>query len=113
MKKHPGLFLAGQLSGVEGYVESAAMGLLAGINAVQLATDKLITVPPPATAFGALVHHLTESEPAHFQPSNINFGLFPPLQKKIKKRDRGKFRSDQALTLLEEWKIKVNQDFAI
>jgi len=113
MKKRPGLFLAGQLSGVEGYVESAAMGLLAGINAVQLATDKVITVPPPATAFGALIHHLTESEPAHFQPSNINFGLFPPLQKKIKKRDRGKFRSDQALTLLEEWKIKVNQDFAI
>lgn len=113
MKKHPGLFLAGQLSGVEGYVESAAMGLLAGINAVQLAIGKEITVPPPATAFGALIHHLTESDPAHFQPSNVNFGLFPPLQKKIKKRDRGKFRSDQALTLLEEWKKKVHQDFAI
>jgi methylenetetrahydrofolate--tRNA-(uracil-5-)-methyltransferase len=112
MKKRPGLFLAGQLSGVEGYVESAAMGLLAGINAVHLAADKEMTVPPPATAFGALIHHLTESDPAHFQPSNVNFGLFPPLQKKIKKRDRGKFRSDQALTLLEEWKKKVCQDIA-
>lgn len=110
MKKRPGLFLAGQLSGVEGYVESAAMGLLAGINAVRLATDKEMTVPPPATAFGALIHRLTESEPAHFQPSNVNFGLFPPLQKKMKKRDRGKFRSDQALFLLEEWRQRVCQE---
>ncbi len=104
MKKRPGLFLAGQLSGVEGYVESSAMGLLAGINAARLATAMDMAVPPPATALGALIHHLTESDPAHFQPSNVNFGLFPPLQKKMKKRDRGKFRSDQALTLLEEWK---------
>ncbi len=104
MKQYPGLFLAGQLSGVEGYVESAAMGLLAGINAACLATGQEITVPPQATAFGALVHHLTESDPAHFQPSNVNFGLFPVLQKKMKKRDRGKFRSAQALILLEEWK---------
>ena len=104
MKKRPGLFLAGQLSGVEGYVESSAMGLLAGINAARLATGKDMAVPPPATALGALIHHLTESDPSHFQPSNVNFGLFPPLQKKMKKRDRGKFRSDQALTLLDEWK---------
>ncbi len=104
MKKRPGLFLAGQLSGVEGYVESSAMGLLAGINAARLATAMDMAVPPPATALGALIHHLTESDPAHFQPSNVNFGLFPPLQKKMKKRDRGKFRSDQALTLLEDWK---------
>ncbi|MEA2114435.1 MAG: methylenetetrahydrofolate--tRNA-(uracil(54)-C(5))-methyltransferase (FADH(2)-oxidizing) TrmFO [Thermodesulfobacteriota bacterium] len=112
MKKRPGLFLAGQLSGVEGYVESAAMGLLAGINAVHLATDKEMTVPPPATAFGSLIRHLTESEPADFQPSNVNFGLFPPLQKKMKKRDRGKFRSDQALFLLEEWRQRVCQEIA-
>ena len=104
MKKRPGLFLAGQLSGVEGYVESSAMGLLAGINAARLVTGQTMAVPPPATALGALLHHLTESDPAHFQPSNVNFGLFPPLQKKMKKRDRGKFRSDQALTLLAEWK---------
>ena len=107
MKKRPGLFLAGQLSGVEGYVESAAMGLLAGINAARLSVGRDIAVPPPATALGALIHHLTASDPANFQPSNVNFGLFPPLQKKIKKRDRGKFRSDQALTLLEEWKKEV------
>jgi len=104
IKKHPGLFLAGQLSGVEGYVESTAMGLLAGINAAHLVDGRNMVVPPPATALGALIHHLTDSDPAHFQPSNVNFGLFPPLQKKMKKRDRGKFRSDQALNLLAEWK---------
>jgi methylenetetrahydrofolate--tRNA-(uracil-5-)-methyltransferase len=104
MKKRPGLFLAGQLSGVEGYVESSAMGLLAGINAACLVTGRNMVAPPPATALGALIHHLTRSDPAHFQPSNVNFGLFPVLEKKMKKRDRGKFRSDQALTLLTEWK---------
>ena len=103
MKKSPGLFLAGQLSGVEGYVESAAMGLLAGINASALAVDRSISPPPPATALGALIHHLTESDPARFQPSNVNFGLFPPLQKKMKKRERGKARAEQALILLRHW----------
>ena len=103
MKKQPGLFLAGQLSGVEGYVESTAMGLLAGINAARMAAGKGTAVPPPATALGALIHHLTQSDPTHFQPSNVNFGLFPPLQKKMKKRDRGKFRSDLALRLLTDW----------
>ena len=104
MKKRPGLFLAGQLSGVEGCVESSAMGMLEGLTDVRLVTGQTMAVPPPATALGALLHHLTESDPAHFQPSNVNFGLFPPLQKKMKKRDRGKFRSDQALTLLADWK---------
>jgi len=106
MKRRPGLFLAGQLSGVEGYVESAAMGLLAGINAVRLSNKKEMLVPPPATALGALIHHLTESDSARFQPSNVNFGLFPPLEKKMKKRERGRFRSEKALMLLEDWKRK-------
>ncbi len=103
MKKRPGLFLAGQLSGVEGYVESTAMGLLAGINAARLVQDKTMAVPPPVTALGALIHHLTESVPANFQPSNVNFGLFPPLEKRMKKRDRGQYRAELALTALESW----------
>ncbi len=107
MKKRPGLFLAGQLSGVEGYVESTAMGLLAGINAACLVAEKSIIPPPPATALGALIHHLTETEPKRFQPSNVNFGLFPPLQKKMRKRDRGSFRAEQALGLLEEWQQEM------
>lgn len=109
MKSRPGLFLAGQLSGVEGYVESAAMGLLAGINASQLVLADTIIPPPPDTALGALIHHLTASDPAHFQPSNVNFGLFPPLQKKMKKRDRGKVRAKNALTKLGYWQNKFDK----
>ncbi len=109
MKKRPRLFLAGQLSGVEGYVESTAMGLLAGINATCLLSERAIIPPPPATALGALIHHLTATEPKRFQPSNVNFGLFPPLQKKMRKRDRGQFRAKQALGLLEEWQQEMER----
>lgn len=107
VKKRPGLFLAGQLAGVEGYVESAAMGLLAGINAARLTAGQAMAVPPAGTALGALIRHLTQSDPAHFQPSNVNFGLFPPLSKKIRKRNRGEYRAELALNLLEEWKREL------
>ena len=103
MKKHHTLFLAGQLSGVEGYVESAAMGLLAGMNSARLALEKELVVPPPETAHGALIHHLTDSDPKHFQPSNINFGLFPPLEQKMRKRERGQYRAEKALRALAGW----------
>ena len=100
----PGLFVAGQLSGVEGYIESAAMGLLAGINSGRLALDHELSVPPPATAHGALIGHLTNSDPIHFQPSNVNFGLFPPLSgKKIPKKERGRIRAELALAQMREW----------
>ncbi|WP_417912923.1 methylenetetrahydrofolate--tRNA-(uracil(54)-C(5))-methyltransferase (FADH(2)-oxidizing) TrmFO [Candidatus Electronema sp. TJ] len=104
MKKRPGLFLAGQLSGVEGYVESAATGLLAGINAARLALGQTMAAPPSGTALCALIRHLTETDPAHFQPSNVNFGLFPPLLGRVRKKDRGGRRAELALRLLEEWK---------
>lgn len=103
MKKRPGLFLAGQLSGVEGYVESAAMGLLAGLHAASCLQGKVLQVPPAVTAHGALVRHLTDSEPRRFQPSNVNFGLFPPLEKKLRKKDRGRLRADLALAAMDGW----------
>lgn len=105
-KIRPDLLLAGQLSGVEGYVESAAMGLLAGINAARLVKDLAPVVPPRETALGSLVNHLTESDPARFQPSNINFGLFPPWEKKIRKKFRGQERAERALTALEKWQVE-------
>jgi methylenetetrahydrofolate--tRNA-(uracil-5-)-methyltransferase len=77
---HPQFFLAGQISGVEGYVESAAMGLLAGINAARQVQSKEPVTPPRATALGALVQHLTNTATRDFQPMNVNFGLFPPWQ---------------------------------
>ncbi len=103
MRKHPQIFIAGQLSGVEGYIESAAMGLLAGINSGRCATDQAPIIPPKTTALGALISHLTESSPKRFQPSNVNFGLFPPLQKKIPKKFRGGVRAEQALKDLQAW----------
>ena len=86
---YPQIFLAGQISGVEGYVESAAMGLLAGINAArQMLAQPLIT-PPRETAMGALIGHLTNTSTKNFQPMNVNFGLFSPLEGRIPKKLRG------------------------
>ncbi|MBW6520438.1 MAG: methylenetetrahydrofolate--tRNA-(uracil(54)-C(5))-methyltransferase (FADH(2)-oxidizing) TrmFO [Desulfoarculaceae bacterium] len=114
LKSRPDLFLAGQLSGVEGYVESTAMGLLAGINASRMVTGKPLVVPPPETALGALITHLTQSDPQHFQPSNVNFGLFPPWDQKeaqkpgqkipkMGKQLRGELRAGTALEALAAW----------
>jgi methylenetetrahydrofolate--tRNA-(uracil-5-)-methyltransferase len=101
--RRPDLFLAGQLSGVEGYIESAAMGQLAGINAARLIQGKPLVVPPKETALGALVCHLTESDPKRFQPSNVNFGLFPAWEKKIRKKFRGEERASRSFAALDAW----------
>jgi len=102
-KARPNLLLAGQLSGVEGYVESAAMGLLAGINAARIFTGQEGLIPPADTALGSLIGHLTRTEAKHFQPSNINFGLFPPWERKIPKRIRAQMRMETALSSLQRW----------
>jgi methylenetetrahydrofolate--tRNA-(uracil-5-)-methyltransferase len=79
LKNRSSVFIAGQLVGVEGYTESAAAGGLAGINAARLLQRRPLVVPPDTTAHGALVKFLSASDPRHFQPTNINYGLFPPL----------------------------------
>ena len=101
--KRPDLLPAGQITGVEGYVESTAIGLLAGLNAARLANAESPVVPPPVTAMGALIAHLTNRDVKHFQPSNINFGLFKKLGKKIPKRFRGEHYAERALKALEKW----------
>ncbi len=103
VKSHPDLFLAGQLSGVEGYVESAAMGILAGINGTRMIKGLTPITPPQNTAMGALISHLTQADPKHFQPSNVNFGLFPPWKKKVPKKLRGQKRAETALAALKRW----------
>jgi len=80
LKAAPHIFVAGQLSGVEGYIESAASGLIAGINSGRLALGKDPLVFPEETALGALLHYITATDPKHFQPMNITFGLLPPLE---------------------------------
>lgn len=103
VKSRPDLFLAGQLAGVEGYVESAAMGILAGINGAKMALGRKLVTPPEDTALGSLINHLTQTDPKRFQPSNINFGLFPPWKKKVPKKLRGQKRAETALAALEKW----------
>ncbi len=103
LQKNKNIFLAGQISGVEGYVESTAMGLMAGINAALLAGGKEMIVPPNATAHGALINHITESNPESFQPMNINFGLFPALSRKTPRKKRGQLYAEGALAALEIW----------
>jgi methylenetetrahydrofolate--tRNA-(uracil-5-)-methyltransferase len=101
--QHPNTFLAGQISGVEGYVESSAMGLLAGINAARRARGLVLLTPPPTTAHGALIAHLTNTATRDFQPMNVNFGLFPPLSRRIPKKHRGAAYAERALKDLTAW----------
>lgn len=82
------LFFAGQFTGVEGYTESIATGLLAGINLARRLGGRPATVPPPTTMLGALYRYLREADPAHFQPMNANFGLLDPLGGKVRKDDK-------------------------
>jgi methylenetetrahydrofolate--tRNA-(uracil-5-)-methyltransferase len=103
LQKNKNIFLAGQISGVEGYVESTAMGLTAGINAAFLAGGKEMIVPPNTTAHGALINHITESNPESFQPMNVNFGLFPALSRKMPRKKRGQLYAEGALAALEIW----------
>jgi methylenetetrahydrofolate--tRNA-(uracil-5-)-methyltransferase len=106
LKTRPALRFAGQITGVEGYVESAAIGLLAGRFAAAEALDEMLAPPPPTTAFGALLAHITSgADSRSFQPMNVNFGLFPdlPKDKKIRGKDRKKMMAHRALADLESW----------
>ncbi|MGH7369255.1 MAG: methylenetetrahydrofolate--tRNA-(uracil(54)-C(5))-methyltransferase (FADH(2)-oxidizing) TrmFO [Candidatus Methylomirabilaceae bacterium] len=95
----PGVFIAGQLTGVEGYLESAGTGLLAGLNAVRLLRGEVPIVLPPTTALGSLIRHICRADPRTFQPMNVNFGLLPPLATPIgAKRDRRRALVDRALS---------------
>ncbi|HZK77491.1 MAG TPA: FAD-dependent oxidoreductase, partial [Gemmatimonadaceae bacterium] len=98
------LLFAGQITGVEGYTESSATGLLAGINLSRLLTGSDIELPPPVTMTGALYRYLREADPEHFQPMNANFGLLDDLPEKIrdKKKKREMF-AERALSAMSDW----------
>lgn len=111
-KKFPHIKFAGQITGVEGYVESAAMGLLAGIFTAFELSGKTFTTPDATTAIGSLLNHITkgyneargqEVEKTSFQPMNVNFGLFLPLEEKTRKTDRKTAYSQRALQNLQQW----------
>ena len=92
------------MTGVEGYVESAGSGLLAGINAAKLALDEELIVLPPETALGSMARYITEADPKNFQPMNVNFGLFPNLEKKVRdKKERTEQLANRALTTIQNF----------
>jgi len=104
LKGFENVFIAGQISGVEGSIESAAMGLAAGIFAVRLLRGQTSVPAPRETAIGSLIHHITSADGRTFQPMNVNFGLFPPLGKKVRRKDRGRFYAERALEAMKKWK---------
>jgi methylenetetrahydrofolate--tRNA-(uracil-5-)-methyltransferase len=110
LKAHPNIMIAGQLSGVEGYTESIASGMLAGRYAASLAQGRIPTPAPRASANGSLTHYITHSETKKFQPANITFDLLPPLEedlrKKIRdKKERHRIQCERALAAWTTWLI--------
>ncbi|MFO7983908.1 MAG: methylenetetrahydrofolate--tRNA-(uracil(54)-C(5))-methyltransferase (FADH(2)-oxidizing) TrmFO [Desulfuromonadales bacterium] len=105
VKGRPGLFLAGQITGVEGYVESAAIGFLSGIFAVRHLRGQPLPLPPEMTALGALLSHLADSDAKGFQPMNVNYGLFPPLENRKRKRaERRLAMAERGLEAIAPWR---------
>lgn len=103
LKKRPNVRLAGQITGVEGYLESAATGLAVALYLRAERTEQTLTDLPKTTALGALARHLTESQAKHFQPANINYGLFEPLEGRMRKRERREKMAARAHESLVSW----------
>jgi methylenetetrahydrofolate--tRNA-(uracil-5-)-methyltransferase len=114
MRGRPNVFFAGQITGVEGYVESVAMGWLAGVNAARFASGRELVEAPLASATGALAHYVSHAETKNFQPVNITFALLPPLSEPAKrgsrkKRERRQLQVESALKEWDEWLIQQHR----
>lgn len=109
LRARASVFVAGQLVGVEGYVESAATGLLCGINAALATADKPPVVPPPTTSLGALLAYVTDRGRKDFQPMNANFGLFPPLARRMPRKARKETMARRALADMERWAVEIGR----
>jgi len=108
MRAHPRVFFAGQICGVEGYVESIATGLMAGMHAAALVSGAEPVPAPRASASGSLTHYVTHADPKNFQPANITFDLLPPLEKKVRDRnERHRLQCELALGEFERWLGRV------
>ena len=104
LKWQPNIFFAGQICGVEGYVESIAAGLMAGMHAATLAEGLQPIAPPRATALGSLAHYVTHADARNFQPANITFDLLPPLERKVRDRaERHRLQCERALQDFDAW----------
>jgi methylenetetrahydrofolate--tRNA-(uracil-5-)-methyltransferase len=103
LKSRDDLLLAGQMIGVEGYVESASAGLLAGINAAHILANRAMVVPPPETALGSLVAYITDPARHDFQPINANYGLMPELKVRARGRQKKVEMGARALAAIDRW----------
>ncbi|WP_368277604.1 methylenetetrahydrofolate--tRNA-(uracil(54)-C(5))-methyltransferase (FADH(2)-oxidizing) TrmFO [Lacticaseibacillus paracasei] len=109
-KRRPDLFFAGQMTGVEGYVESAASGLIAGTNAARMALGETPLIFPETTAMGSMAHYITHTSAHHFQPMNANFGIMPALTVKVRnKKERNQQLADRALKDLATFQAGMNR----
>jgi methylenetetrahydrofolate--tRNA-(uracil-5-)-methyltransferase len=106
LKVRDDLFLAGQMVGVEGYVESAAAGLLAGVNAANAVAGRELIVPPPETSIGSLVAYITDPARRDFQPMNANFGLMPDLKTRARGRYKKAALAARALAAIDDWILR-------
>lgn len=109
MKNYPRLFCAGQITGVEGYIESVAMGLVAGIQAGRYIRGFNPVSPPATTMVGSLLSYLTETKQINFQPMNANFGLLPAFPERVRKKDRKRLLAERSLRAIEEWKRGIGE----
>jgi methylenetetrahydrofolate--tRNA-(uracil-5-)-methyltransferase len=114
LKKEPAILFSGQLSGVEGYTESIATGMLAGIYAAAIARGEEPTPVPRASGLGSLVHYITHADPKHFQPANITFDLLEPLEEELRKKVRDKkerhsLQCERSLAAFDTWWAKFPQ----
>jgi methylenetetrahydrofolate--tRNA-(uracil-5-)-methyltransferase len=108
-KNREDLLFSGQMTGVEGYVESAASGLVAGLNAARIAKGVTPLSFPPETAIGSMAHYITTANPNHFQPMNANFGLFPALEKRIRnKQERYEIIANRALATIQNFIVNIH-----
>jgi methylenetetrahydrofolate--tRNA-(uracil-5-)-methyltransferase len=107
LKARGTIFFAGQLVGVEGYTESAAMGGLTGMNAMRGLAGLPLLTPPLTSAHGSLINYLTTCDPNHFQPMNTNYGIFPPLPERVRdKEEKRRLIGERAVKDVEEWKMR-------
>jgi methylenetetrahydrofolate--tRNA-(uracil-5-)-methyltransferase len=109
LKARPSVHVAGLITGVEGYIESCAMGLLAALFVEARLRGRELPLPPPTTAFGGLYHHITapRGPGQRFSPTNINFGLMPGLDRRAKKRDRKRLIAERARADLGPWLARL------
>lgn len=113
LRQHPNVFFAGQLSGVEGYTESIASGMLAGFYAAQKALGREVEPAPRQSALGSLIHYITNAEGKNFQPANITFDLILPLEEELRKKvrdkkERHRIQCERALSAFDSWKSTIS-----